>query len=532
MKKLFLLTLTLMLFASMAFAQTTGSVSGTVVDDSNNPVGGAMINMMATDGSHLDYHTQSLNDGTFAIANVEEGNYFAIASKMMIGHDIDTVDVVAGQNTVVNFVLGNQPPPPPPPPPPQGIGSISGTVVDSLNNPIADAMVNFMGDGDEQHHGGHGGHGGHMGRNYMTHSDASGAFSIDSVQAGLYLGMASKMMVGRDEVEDVRVVADSNTVVNFVLTNVDGHHGGEHHGDSLEIVNLTGWAIVIADSSHNHYFLDTNGDDTADFRLMFGPPWYDPGNGAHRPNDGDSIWITGGLMGYSQPQGVVVYEINGLFWRQPGHGHGGHGGHGGGCPHPDSVVLIETAGQALVEENPMMTMYFLDTNWDDSAEYVLVFGPPNYDPGNGAHRPAAGDSITIVGGLLDGPMGRLDHIIVYEINGQFWWRDPGDTTSLWPQVTSVDEPQPLPTTYLVASSYPNPFNPSATISFMLPNSGQVKVSVYDILGREVAVLANGNFPAGENQVQFNAIGNNSSAVYFYRVTAGTNTATGKMVLLK
>ncbi len=520
MKRLLLLMFTLMLLASPVLAQQTGSVSGTVSDTLNNPVGGSMISLMGSQ----NYHTQSAMDGTFSIANVMPGTYLAMASKMMQGHDQDTIQVVAGQNTVVNFVLGSGQNPPP-----NGTGSVSGTVRDTLGNAVGGAMIALMaGSGGGHHHGGGG-----MWQNYHAYSDANGAFSILNVASGSYVAMASKMMVGHD-VDSITVADSQNTVVNFVLTNWGGHDGGGMHGDSLEIVNLTGWAIVIQDSMRTRYFLDTNGDDTADFRLEFGPPWYDPGSGAHRPADGDSIWVTGGLLGYGQPQPVVVYEINGLFWRQPGHGHGGHGGWGGGYPHPDSVVRIEASGQAIVRENPMMDMYFLDTNFDDSAEYVLNFGPPEYNPDNGATRPDDGDSIAIVGGLLSGWMGHLDMIIVYEINGQSWWRDPGDTLLLWPLATSVDDPgtRILPTNYLVAKSYPNPFNPTAVISFELASAQRVKVTVYDLLGKEVAVLADGTFPAGQSKVEFNPGQVAGSAVYFYKVAAGSKTATGKMILLK
>jgi hypothetical protein len=341
--------------------------------------------------------------------------------------------------------------------------------------------------------------------------------------------MASKMMIGHDS-DSITVVSNQNTVVNFVLTSMGGHHGGGMHRDSLEIVNITGWAIVIADSMHNQYFLDNDGDDQADFRLLFGPDWYNPGNGAQRPADGDSIWVTGGLMGYSQPQAVVVYEINGLFWRQPGMGHGGFGG-GGGYPHPDSVVAIETSGITIIQENHGMTRYLLDSDYNSTANYILNFGPPSYNPSNGATRPEAGDSVAIVGGLMDRP-GDLDMIIVYEINGQEWWRDPGDTTDLWPRITSVDEANLLPSEYLVANSYPNPFNPSAMIAFDLPSAGNVNVSVYDILGKEVVNLADNYFSAGHHELQFTPTQKISSAIYFYKVSIREESTIGKMIFLK
>lgn len=403
-------------------------------------------------------------------------------------------------------------------------GSVSGTVRDSLGNPVEDAMVRLSTGG-----GGHHRHG-DMGDNYSAQTGPDGGYSITNVAAGTYIGVASKMMGGHDA-DTVIVVAGENTVADFVLTMGGRHDGGGMHGDSLEIVEITGWAIVVVDSMHTQYFLDNNGDDAADYRLLFGPEWYDPGNGAQRPGNGDSIWVTGGIMGYSEPQSVVVYEINGLFWREPGMSHGGHGGHGGGCPDPDSLVLIETGGLTITREMMGMTMYFLDENFDQTAEYHLNFGAPDYDPGNGAQRPAAGDTITIVGGLMEGCM-MGDVIIVYEINGQFW-REPGDTTGLWLEPTSVyDEQGSLPVNYVMASSYPNPFNPTATISFTLANAGQVKVSVYDILGQEAAVLANGFYPAGESKVEFNSANYSSSSIYFYKVAAGPNSVTGKMTLLK
>jgi hypothetical protein len=408
----------------------------------------------------------------------------------------------------------------------QGFGSVSGTVRDSLNNPVSGAMVSLMTGG-----GGGGMHHHHMGNNYQTLSATDGSFAIQNVAVGNYEAMAMKMMVGHDA-DSITVTAGQNTIVNFILTTMGGYNGGGMHGDSLQIVNITGWAIVIADSLHNEYFLDNNGDNQADFRLLFGPDWYNPGNGAHRPANGDSIWVTGGLMGYSQPQPVVVYEINGLFWRQPGMGHGGYGG-GGGCPNPDSLTLIEAAGGVITRDVMGMTMYYLDTNYDQTPEYMLNFGAPSYDPGNGAHRPNAGDTVDIVGGLMQcGMMGEV--IIVYEINGQFW-RDPGDTISLWLNPTSVDQPgtQQIPETYIIANSYPNPFNASTVISFELRQPGNVKVTVYDLLGRQIATLADGIYPAGNNDVVFDANkwGNGSSA-YFYKIDAGSHSAVGKMILLK
>ena len=407
----------------------------------------------------------------------------------------------------------------------QETGSVSGIVYDGDNNLVGDARIRLTG-----------------ADSYFTETGDDGTFLIEGVGAGTYDAIASKMGLGHDA-EEIEVIANQNTEVTFVLEmggHGGGHHGGGHghgHHDSLEIVELSGWAIVESDDSYTYYYLDTDNDGAADYRLGFGPSWYDPDNGATRPEDGDEIDIVGGLMGYSEPQMVVVYEINGLFWREPGEGHGGHGGHGGdgGCD-PDSLDLVEVSGIAILEEMPGHDWfwYFLDEENDGSADYRLNFGAPWYNPDNGATRPEDGDSIDIVGGLMDG-CNDLPVIIVYEINGQFW-RSPGDTASLWFSPTSIGENNELitPDKYIVAHSYPNPFNPATTISFVLPQAGNVRITVYNLLGEEVAVLADGVYQAGESQVLFdtNKTNSNSSSVYFYRIESDYSSTTGKMILLK
>jgi hypothetical protein len=78
----------------------------------------------------------------------------------------------------------------------------------------------------------------------------------------------------------------------------------------------------------------------------------------------------------------------------------------------------------------------------------------------------------------------------------------------------------LPEGFRLDQNYPNPFNPSTTIKYELPKSSMVRLSVYDILGREVSVLLNDKGDAGVHEVKFDASGL-SSGVYFYRLQAGT-----------
>jgi hypothetical protein len=81
------------------------------------------------------------------------------------------------------------------------------------------------------------------------------------------------------------------------------------------------------------------------------------------------------------------------------------------------------------------------------------------------------------------------------------------------------------------SCFPNPFNPTTTLAFTLPQTGQVKVVVYDLLGREVAVLAERVFEAGEQRLRFDGSAL-PSGLYFARMQAGGLIATQKLLLLR
>ncbi|MCG6914598.1 T9SS type A sorting domain-containing protein, partial [bacterium BMS3Abin03] len=98
-------------------------------------------------------------------------------------------------------------------------------------------------------------------------------------------------------------------------------------------------------------------------------------------------------------------------------------------------------------------------------------------------------------------------------------------------VDNGNETSSLPTVYSLSQNYPNPFNPTTTIKFGIPKAGDVSLAVYDILGRKVAELINGNLTAGYHTVNFNAT-NLASGVYFYRIEAGDFVSVKKLMLLK
>ena len=99
-----------------------------------------------------------------------------------------------------------------------------------------------------------------------------------------------------------------------------------------------------------------------------------------------------------------------------------------------------------------------------------------------------------------------------------------------PSLASASELDKSPSKFYLDQNYPNPFNPSTRIVFAIPKTSKVQLRILDVLGREVALLCNGEKPGGVYEVEWNA--NVPSGIYFYRLQAGEFTETKKMILLR
>lgn len=90
----------------------------------------------------------------------------------------------------------------------------------------------------------------------------------------------------------------------------------------------------------------------------------------------------------------------------------------------------------------------------------------------------------------------------------------------------------IPTEYALEQNYPNPFNPSTTIKYSLPVRSQLTLTVFDVLGRQVATLVDGAQDAGYHEIVWSGANNTGSGVYFYRLQAGSFVETKKFLLIK
>jgi hypothetical protein len=516
-----------------------GGVAGLVSNSDGNPLRGAEVLLVAdpADGQNGDNRqfrqmTHTNEQGRYSFQNVPLGACTVAAARFGYIPQEARAEVALNEVTEVDFVL--QPVEELDIP----VGSIGGFVTDIDGAAIEQAHVLVV----IQVEGGNGNpNGGREGRfrvELVGFTDDQGAYLIEDVPAGAGRARAAKRGYRPADAE-VQIVENEVAEVNFVLEvledggNGGGNGGGEgrHNG---EMVELRGTAIVIEGDVADVYLLDADADGAADYILNFGPPEYDPGNGAARPADGDQIVITGRIIGHMDPPMVVVLTINDRVWRDPENGgHGGRPGGGNGWNGDPNLELVEAEGNVIFQdrEAPWHDRWGLNTNDDVRPEFRLFFGEDDYDPGNGVQRPADGDFVNILGGLFQ-PRNGLPVIVVYQINGQFW-REPGDTLQLlWIDPNEVKDPGLLsPITPVLVSSYPNPFNNQSTVQVALPTAGRVRVSLLDLTGKELIPIAEGYFAAGRQELDLNAelLG---SGEYFLRIETASGGVIQKVTLLK
>ena len=119
-----------------------------------------------------------------------------------------------------------------------------------------------------------------------------------------------------------------------------------------------------------------------------------------------------------------------------------------------------------------------------------------------------------------------NHGYVYAGTGNGVWRRP------LTEVTPVVENQiPIPSSFNLLQNFPNPFNPSTKIKYSIPQSANVSIKVFDIIGNEIETLVNEEKPVGTYEITWQAA-NLPSGVYFYQLKASDYVSTKKMLLLK
>jgi hypothetical protein len=241
---------------------------------------------------------------------------------------------------------------------------------------------------------------------------------------------------------------------------------------------------------------------------LFAGTW---GSGVFRSTNNGTSWTATGLTNTNVA--ALVFSGTSLF----------AGTNGGGVFRSTNNGASWTAASTGLTDTVVLSLAVSGTNLFAGGVGVCL------STNNGSTWTPVNTGLTDSAVLALAVSGTNIFALVFSENpyGCFVWRRP-----LSEMITSV-EPTTTesPRDFALSQNYPNPFNPSTTIKFELPKVSQVSLSVYDVLGRQVSVLANERREAGAYEVKFDG-SNLASGVYFYRLQAGDFTQTKRLLLLK
>jgi len=211
-----------------------------------------------------------------------------------------------------------------------------------------------------------------------------------------------------------------------------------------------------------------------------------------------------------------------------------------------SLLLFDAQGDLLWMRAPDLPFIpFFNTSVclvADFPEQGFVLAAPAYDPNVGNYCNIM-FKLNSQGDLMwwySYPRGLPENVrsrsLAVAPGGGYVWALYDNTfftvVRLGPDTSESAVQQPLtPRGFSLTQNYPNPFNPTTEITFELPRAANTTLKVYDVMGREVTELLNGHLSVGEHRLTFDA-SDLPSGVYFYRLQAGTETQTRKMLLLK
>lgn len=359
-------------------------------------------------------------------------------------------------------------------------------------------------------------------------------------------------------------------------------HGGWHHNDywpdSLEIMTVSGVAQVDTSLVHPRFFIDSDEDGNSDYQLGFGPYWYEPESGAVRPAEGDSLVIVGGLVDDMTPPVLVVFIINGITWRDST----GAPPWSGGWVHQDANdttwVFCPTDSMDQIGFPPgcmggMMwpdSIYCLFEEVDtdslpvamDSTMFEGYFCGFNAPGGNGMGNGMMGfnQSLDLRIHYRDENLSGVNEstIQVYFLNGNNTWELVDDFTLNTAENTIIIHDNNISNFYALKGEatvgtngennpeiplgisidriYPNPFNPETVISYTINQSEHYRVTIYDLLGREIRTLHNGILTSGRHDVRWDARDNHgktvSSGSYRVVISNGKSSVGSPVTLLR
>ena len=191
-------------------------------------------------------------------------------------------------------------------------------------------------------------------------------------------------------------------------------------------------------------------------------------------------------------------------------------------PPPQDVLALSVQGAAFAKEalEKVQVLFGITSPYPVTVDPQVVAGFIEAAINVSIQYPDYNDELQATLSYLEGTM-HNHHIPT--CSGWFAKGEAGEQ----PEAETIE----APVEFSLGDNYPNPFNPATTIDYSVPRDARVLLKVYNSLGQEVATLVDVEMAAGKYQVTWDASGV-ASGVYFYRLTAGSNSAMKRMLLLK
>ena len=336
--------------------------------------------------------------------------------------------------------------------------------------------------------------------------------SIDSGLVGYWkFDELEDLGINNDGVDDAR---DYSVLQNHLDLSGDAHLVPGNQSSIITVISPNGGEIITAGST---YFIEWNSQNVVDVKIE-----YSTNNGSNWISVIDSIPSTG-IYNWTVPNTFTTegrVKISDLT---------------------DPNIFDISDGSFTIQSSKVITVISPNGGeiLDGGSQYEILWSSEDvefvkleYSINNGASWDSITDSTESTGVYLwtvPNVLTTQARIKISDISLPSVY-DASDEPFRINYVVSVDE-NVMVTVYKLHQNFPNPFNPTTTVKYQIPELSFVTIKMYDVLGNEVASLINEEKPAGNFEVEFNASAL-SSGIYYYKLVAGDFVDVKKMILLK
>ncbi len=342
------------------------------------------------------------------------------------------------------------------------------------------------------------------------------AYSIIQISDGSYIVAGSTTSFGQGAEDMYIVKLSSNGIVQWSIT-----EGGPGDDEALSLIKTTdggfaaaGWTNSFGAGNYDLYIIKLDASGSLQWSKTIGGADNDYAYSIIQSTDGGYA-IAGGTFSFGAGlEDIYIVKLasdGSLQWSKTI----------GGSNYDEAHSIIQTTdgGYAIAG-------YTSSFGTGTGDMYIVKLDANGNACGNSSSPP----SISGTGGTLG-----TTNPIVTSPNSNV--SSPASVTTSGGTVTNICvtgiEPiqSEIPKSFNLFQNYPNPFNPTTNIGFRIADYRLVNLTVFDALGREVAVIVNENLKPGVYEVTWNAT-NKPSGVYFYKLETGNYTDIKKMILIK